>query len=135
MRMPFHDRIKQVYPDAMHTVKNVVEHLFLLIIGKEDSAKVRKTEAQLNRFGLKLESSTNKRKRGEKVSKVGLSYAPFRMTVEEIATANSRVCLVSHPSLDFTLGPIFTRTFGLKSHDWKEVTACQFLGVEQLSSV
>ena len=30
-----HDRIKQVYPDAMPLIKNVVECLFLLIIGKE----------------------------------------------------------------------------------------------------
>ena len=120
--MPFHNHIKQVYPDAMPLLKiNVVEHLFLLIIGKEDSAKVQKVEARLNRFGQELESSTSKKKRGEEVSKVSLPRVPFRMTAEVIATANSHVCLISHPSLDFTLGPIFTRTFGLKSHDWKEV--------------
>ena len=120
--MSFHNHIKQVYVDAMPLLKiNVMEHLYLLIIGKEDSEKVQEVEAQLNHFGQELESSTSKKKRGEEVSKVSLPRAPFRMTAEVIATANSHVCLISH---NFTLGPIFTRTFGLKSHDWKEVSVC-----------
>ncbi len=52
MRMPFHNRTTQAYPDAMHTVKDAVEHIFNLIIGKVDSAKVRKAEIELNRFDL-----------------------------------------------------------------------------------
>ncbi len=56
--------------------------------------------------------------------RMGLPNAPFRLTTEEIVIANDRVCSVSLPSLDFTPGPIFTRTFGLKSHDWKEVVSC-----------
>ena len=118
-KMPFHNRNIQVYPDAMHTIKDAIEHIFNLITGKEDSAKVRKVETDLNRFGLQTVS--RKRGRGEKVNTVGLPSAPFRLTPDEIKTANSRVCRVSLPSLDLTLGPIFTRTFGLKSHDWKEV--------------
>ena len=96
--MSFHNHIKQVYVDAMPLLKiNVMEHLYLLIIGKEDSEKVQEVEAQLNHFGQELESSTSKKKRGEEVSKVSLPRAPFRMTAEVIATANSHVCLISHP--------------------------------------
>ena len=39
-------------PDSMHTVKDAVEHIFKLIIGKEDSVKVRKAEIELGRFGI-----------------------------------------------------------------------------------
>lgn len=62
MKMPFHDQIVQVFPDAMHTVKDAVEHIFNLIIEKEDSAKVRKVEFELNPFGPQMESTTRKRK-------------------------------------------------------------------------
>lgn len=103
-----------MHPDAMHTIKDVIEHIFNLITGKEDSLKVRKVAMEIQRFVL------GSRKRAAS-SKVGLLCAPFHLTPEDIATANSRVCSVSIPSLDFTPGPIFTRTLGLKSHDWKEV--------------
>lgn len=55
------------------------------------------------------------------MNKVGLPSAPFRLSSEDIKTANSHACSVSLPSFDFTPGPIFTRIFGLKSHDWKGV--------------
>ena len=59
--MSFHNHIKQVYLDAMPLLKiNVVEHLFLLIIGKEDSAKVQKVEARLNRFGKEFNREQHK---------------------------------------------------------------------------
>ena len=120
MKTQFHNRTTQVFPDAMHTVKDTIEHLFNLITGKEDSPMVRKVEVELNRFGLQVQNTTRKRI-GEMAKKLNLPSAPFRLSPEEIETANSRVCSVSLPSLDFTPGAIFTRTFGLKSHDWKEV--------------
>ena len=52
MNLPHHNRIKQVFPDAMHTIKVVIEHIFNLITGKEDSKKVRKAEIQLGRLCL-----------------------------------------------------------------------------------
>lgn len=90
----------------MHTVKDAIEHIFNLITGKEDSLKVRKMGIELHRFGL---GSNNPRKTRDASSKVGLPSAPFRLTPQDIATANSRrVCSVSTPSLDFTPAQIFT---------------------------
>ena len=37
MKLPEHDRVGQTVPDAMHTIKDVVERLFKLIIGKSTS--------------------------------------------------------------------------------------------------
>lgn len=37
MKLPEHDRVQQTVPDAMHTVKDVIERLFRLIIGKSKS--------------------------------------------------------------------------------------------------
>ena len=42
----------------------------------------------------------------------------------DIKLADSRVKLVILPSQDFTPTNIFSRPFGLKSHDWKEVCVC-----------
>lgn len=33
MNLPYHDRIEQTMPDAMHTVKDCVEKIFYLITG------------------------------------------------------------------------------------------------------
>lgn len=41
MELKYHNPISQMVPDAMHTVKVVMEHLLYLIIGKEDSEKGR----------------------------------------------------------------------------------------------
>lgn len=122
MKMPHHDRTMQAFPDAMHTVKDAVEHIFNLIIGKEDSAKVRKMEMELGRFDLQVEESgSTQGRKGQSVSKAAHASAPFRLTEKEIKLANSRIRSVSLPSPDFTPQSIFTRTYGLKSHDWMEV--------------
>ena len=50
MLLPGHDRTMQAFPDIMHASKNVVLSIFDLITGREDTEKVRKTEATLQRF-------------------------------------------------------------------------------------
>ena len=34
MRLPYHNRVEQTTPDAMHTVKDCIEKLLYLLIGK-----------------------------------------------------------------------------------------------------
>ncbi len=115
MKLPFHNRLTQCHPDGMHTIKDVVEHIYNLIIGRDHSAKVRSSEIAAERFGLK------RTRDGTQVRKKDLPPAPFRLSVEEIKVANGRAGSTSLPSPDFTPGAIFSRTTGLKSHDWKEV--------------
>lgn len=52
MKLPTHDRVTQSVPDAMHTVKDDVEGIFHLVTGRDDTEKVRRSEASINRFGL-----------------------------------------------------------------------------------
>ena len=42
--------MEQTVPDAMHTVKDVIESLFSLITGKKNNQKVQKAEEKLGRF-------------------------------------------------------------------------------------
>lgn len=115
MKLPFHNRLTQCHPDGMHTIKDVVEHIYSLIVGREDTAKVRNSEIAIKRFGLK------RTRDGTPIKKGILPPAPFRLSAEDIKVANRRAVSVCLPSSDFTPGSIFTRTTGLKSHDWKEV--------------
>ncbi len=117
MKLPAHDRIAQTVPDAMHTIKDAVVHLFNVIVGKEDSEKTRRAELKIGRFGME-EPATKKVKRG---SRSGPTVPCYCLNSAEIDVANARSLSVVMPSPDFTPGAIFSRTSGLKSHDWKEV--------------
>ena len=39
MNLPDHNRIKQVIPDVMHTIKDVIEHIFNITTGPERRLK------------------------------------------------------------------------------------------------
>ena len=58
MKLPCHNRLIQVFPDAMHTIKDAVEHVFNIITGAEDSVKVRNAEAAVNQFGVSRTGDT-----------------------------------------------------------------------------
>ena len=47
MKIPFHNRVSQTVPDAMHTIKVVVVHVFNVITGKEDSDSAGEQNLQL----------------------------------------------------------------------------------------
>ena len=62
MKLPCHNRLIQVFPDTMHTIKDAVEHVFNIITGAEDSVKVRNAEALSTlKAGLNLLSVTEVR--------------------------------------------------------------------------
>ena len=63
MKLPCHNRTLQCFLDAMHTVKDCIERIFFLLIGKVNLDKISKCEATLHRFGF--EDSSRKRKRGK----------------------------------------------------------------------
>lgn len=117
MKMPFHNRVSQTVPDAMHTVKVVVVHIFNIITGKEDSDSARRAEFAIGRFEVGEPAAKRPRKNARKEERLPC----YRISSEEISTANNRALSVVLPSPDFTPGAIFSKTSGLKSHDWKEV--------------
>ena len=112
--MPFHDRVSQTVPDAMHTIKVVVAHV---INGREDSVSSRKAEIAIGCF--EIDESPVKRPR--KNVRTQQKIPCYRISSEEVKIANKRAMSVVMPSADFTPGVIFSKTSGLKSHDWKEV--------------
>ena len=110
-------------PDSMHTVKDAVEHIFKLIIGKEDSVKVRKAEIELGRFGIT--SPVIKKKKGSKGSDD--RGVPFRLSDQEIKIADERALSILVPRhIDYLPGAIFSASTHWKSHDYKQVTKYTF---------
>ena len=112
MKLPFHNRLIQCFPDAMHTIQDVVEHIFNLITGREDSAKVRASEAGVNRFGISGSTATKRTREGAGVRKEVLPKVPFRLSADEVKVANACGSTVSVPARDFTPGAVFSRTTG-----------------------
>ena len=111
MKLPSHNPVRQTTPDSMHTIKDAIEHIFKLIIGKEDSVKVRKAEIQLGRFGIT--SPVIKKKNGSKDSDD--CGVPFRLSDQEIKIADERALSILIPRhIDYLPGAIFS--FYIGSH-------------------
>ena len=120
MRLPTHDTVAKTVPDAMHTVKDSIEHIFYLIIGKEYSENVRLAEKELKRG---LECSTPARLGKRKRCTGNVLYC---LTSEQLKCADKRAQSIITPShVDFTPRSVFTRPSGFKSHDWKQVPNCK----------
>ncbi len=69
MRLPNHNQLLQTFPDAMHTIKDTIERIFFLLIGKANLHKIELAEIANGRFGFKSVPS-RKRKRGKGTKKV-----------------------------------------------------------------
>ena len=101
----FHNRIEETVPDAMHTIKDVIENFFYLNVGRDNFNKPMVSEAELQQLG-----SSN--------STEGI---PYRIHNEQKKLANLRACSILCPEhVDFVSHAFFTKTH-FKSHDWKQV--------------
>ena len=112
MKLPNHNCVLQTFPDAMHTVKDSIERVFFLLIGKCKLDKIAVLEKKLNRFGF--DEQTRKRKRGGQATAVKVQH-PYVLSPDDRSKA------IIMTSTDFNPGQIFFRTTGMKSHDWKVV--------------
>ncbi len=100
MKLPYHNPLQQTVPDAMHTIKDVVENLFGLISGRRDNEKVREAERKLGRFTL-------------------LEYC---LTKVQLKLADDRLLSVHVPAhIDYKPKCMYTKKVHMKSHDWKQV--------------
>ena len=111
MWLPSHDALSQTMPDMMHTVKDVVENLFALIVSRKDDSKIRLTERKLCRFHPSPSGSI-----------------PYVLTKSQQKTADERLCSILTPlHSDFKAKPMFLVKRHLKSHDWKQVHAYLYI--------
>lgn len=118
MKLPNHNRLVQAFPDAMHTIKDSIERVFFILIGKTNLDKIVAAELAYGRFGFSVPS--RKRKRGEATSIPKVKH-PYVLSAEDLKVADARSKAIVMTSKDFNPGTIFFRTTGMKSHDWKEV--------------
>ena len=105
--------------DPMHLIKNITSHCINLITGLEDSCKVCAEEKFRQRFSTSWITNTAEGK---------LPVAPFSLSHEDISLADDRAkrVLVPH-DFDWHPSAVFSRTTGLKSHEWKQLAACGIL--------
>lgn len=115
--MPSYDRLSQTAPDSMHTIKDVIENIFMLLIGKKDSAKVRKAEISQQRFGLAPSDEEQGSTSGWRKQSRKLPEACFRLSTADITIADKQMNEINIPAADFTPRGVFSRPIGLKSHD------------------
>lgn len=94
----------------MHTVKDVIEHYFNLIIEKDDSTKMIAVEADLNRFGHSTDSINEQS-----------NYKPYQISKDQKKIADARAVSIICPfHVDFKPCKFFSKT-NFNSHDWKQV--------------
>lgn len=97
----------------MHLLKNVAEHCVKFVTGVEDSIKVRKEEKNLRRFKTAWIEDDG-------VSK--LPHAPFALSSDEVLLADKRAESILVPSsFDWRPRPFFSKTTGMKAHEWHQV--------------
>ena len=76
MKLKFHKPIEQMVPDATHTIKDVIENFFYVIVGRDNFNKVMVSEAELQWVG-----SSN-----------STEDIPYRINKEQKKLANLRAC-------------------------------------------
>ena len=112
-KLYLHERIKNTPIDPMHLIKNIVSHCVNLIAGHEDSYKVRAEEKIRKRFPSSWVT---------KKSSTTLPDAPFSLSKDDITLADNRARRILVPSgFDWIPRPIFSKTTGMKSHEWKQI--------------
>ena len=112
MKLPNHNRVLQTFPDAMHTVKDSIERVFFLLVGKSKLDKIATLEKKLKRFGF--DEQARKRKRGNQTA---ATQHPYVLSPDKLKLADVRSKTIIMTSSDFNPGERFFRTTGLKSHD------------------
>ena len=127
MDLPGHNYLQQTIPDAMHTIKDVTEHVFRLVTGRDDNQKVRTAEVALGRsFTSQLEPSSSLStigSRGKRSSRATLPSSTFSLTKSQCEVADTRLLGIVLPThIDYTPKKMFSITSfaHMKSHDWKQ---------------
>lgn len=114
-KLPLHERLLNTPVEPMHLIKNIVAHCINLIAGHEDSYKVREEEKFRKRFPTAWVEDQCQSK---------LPPAPFALSRDNIALADERAKRVLVPAgFDWRPREIFSKTTGMKSHEWKQI-AC-----------
>ena len=111
-RASSHNRVLDTPSDPMHLVKDIVEHVVNLVVGKEDSFKVRQQEEQCKRFPSSWMQDVHNT----------LPKAPFSLTSDVVSLADERAMSICVPTgFDWRPRAIFGKATGMKSHEWKQV--------------
>lgn len=124
MKLPDHNPLIQCAPDAMHTIKDVLEKIFGLLTGKENTKRVQECEHNFGRFMPR--SSTKQPRKMSRTESTLEGRVPYTLTKAELTLADQRALSIITPShVDFKPTAMFLKPTYHKSHDWKQVrTSC-----------
>ena len=116
-RLPSFRPTQQIVPDAMHTVKNVMERIVKLITGQPStSLEVMLHAEEVIGHNYERRPTLGKRKKEP-------LHLTFVMTKEEKELADVRCTNILTPAhVDLVPKPLLIKRPHLKSHDWKQVS-------------
>ena len=138
MKLPYHDRVKQMQPDGMHTIADFISHLMDMLTGSHDTTAVRKCEKSFNRFPeiwipdrnedvqtqppsadprTKSKGSRKRKSMTENENlEIPLPGTPWSLSKQQIKTADERASSIIYSTLyDITPGPHFTKPWTLRT--------------------
>ena len=112
MKLPYHNHITQVHPDAMLTVKDCIERVFFLYIGKINLDNIKSCETSIGMFFYTSSNCTGcKCRKGKAVAETMKAHGhPIVLSSDELKLADTRSKSIVVPNNDFVPGSRFHRT-------------------------
>ncbi|XP_062612111.1 uncharacterized protein LOC134273911 [Saccostrea cucullata] len=131
LRLPYHNRMQQMQPDAMHTLADFIGHLLDALTGKHSTTKVQKCEQSFGRFNdvwnsfpdsavIQDPRPTKKRKTTKDTSTEIPHSVPWSLSKEQIKEADRRASEICYTDVqDITPGPHFSKPWTLRTMNSK----------------
>lgn len=127
-KLPGHNRLDETQPDACHTVKDVLQNIMKLLTNKGiDISKISKAEQACGRSIIDHHPKDRVLRVPDKLYKGNTTDSSeklltFLLTDHEKRTADEQACNIRPPhGFGLKPSPFITKTFALKSHDWKQL--------------
>ncbi|XP_062584302.1 uncharacterized protein LOC134246058 [Saccostrea cucullata] len=129
-QLPYHDRMRQMSPDGMHTLADFISHLMEMLVGKQNTQKVMSCEKSFGRFDevwksaaeeqASIDRPKKKKKRNVESEQTLVDSTPWSLSKEQIKTADERASsIVYSHSHEITPGPHFTKLWTLRTMNAK----------------
>lgn len=133
LRLPYHNRIKQMQPDGMHTFADFINHVFEMLTGKLSSQKVKNCELSFGRFEGAWKEESDFENRPIKKRKTTVTtdsaktpakevkfHVPWALSKDGVKEADKRASeIVYGQTNDITPEPHFSKPWTLRTMNSK----------------
>lgn len=133
LRLPYHNRIKQMQPDGMHTFADFINHVFEMLTGKLSNQKVKNCELSFGRFEddwkeendlenrpIKKRKTTTTTDSAKTSAKEVKFHVPWALSKDAVKEADKRASeIIYGQTNDITPGPHFSKPWTLRTMNSK----------------